>query len=345
MTRASWIKLLSFIFTLGIGVMLFLWFLDRSGTRETFATLSAFGFLPFAGFVLISLANFSILARRWQRIVNAHAIPHPLSFWSVIRHRMSGYATSYVLPAAQVGGEPVRVALLHKDGVPIPEATSSVILDIVLEVTGFVLYILLGLGISLAQHVLPAQTEWIVGGALLLVSGLLLLFFFSVIGRRGFFSTLFSWIVPRHVRWFSGTYKSLKHVEDVMRDFLHKNPRLLLWLIVLSVVTVAFRGVEVAYLAFFLGTPVGLIEAILLSSLPGLALLLPIPSGLGVLEGSTTGIVALLGLALNPVALVLLIRFRDLIFIVLGVAHMGHSLEAWLRTRVVQPVSTAMHRL
>ena len=345
MTTSSRIKLLSFTVTLGIGVAIFVWFLDRSGATETFATLNDFGLFAFFGFVAISLANFSLIGWRWQMAVNEHALLRKLSFWSVVRHRMSGYAASYLTPSAQVGGEPLRIALLHKDGVPLAEATSSVVLDVVFEITGFILYVALGLGVSLFQNILPAKVEWILGAALALIAVVLILFFLSIASHRGFFSTTARLILPRRFAFARTLEPKLLHVERLMRSTLHRNPRLIAWMLIISLVTVAFRGVEIAYLAYFLGYPVGLVEAILLSSLPGLALLVPIPSALGILEGSTAGIVALLGLSLNPIALVLLIRFRDLIFIILGIAHIGHALQDWLRTRVVQPMSAAVRRL
>ena len=345
MKSSSWIKLLSFTITLAAGAAIFVWFLDRYDTEDTFAILNDFGLFAFFGFVAISLANFSLLGWRWQMAVNEHALERKLSFWTVVRHRMSGYAVSYLTPSAQVGGEPLRIALLHKDGVPIAHATSSVILDVVFEIAGFIIYIALGLFISLFQNVLPTRVEWAVGSALAVIACAIVLFFLSITSSRGFFSTGMRLLLPRRFALARKLEPKLLRVESLMRETLRRNPHLILWMLGISIITVAFRGVEVAYLAYFLGHPVGVVEAILLSSIPGLALLVPIPSALGVLEGSTAGIVALLGLALNPIALVLLIRFRDVIFIILGVAHIGHSLQTWLQKKIVEPVSIAVHRL
>ncbi len=345
MTSSRLIKILLFILTLAVGITIFVWFLDQYGTEETFAILNGFGLLAFFGFVAISLANFSLLGWRWQMAVNEHALEHKLSFWTVVRHRMSGYAMSYLTPSAQVGGEPLRIALLHKDGVPIAHATSSVILDVVFEIAGFIIYIALGLFISLFQNVLPARIEWIVGAALAVIAFAIALFFLSITSSRGFFSTGMRLLLPKRLPFMRKLEPKILRVESLMRDTLRRNPRLILWMLGISIITVAFRGVEVAYLAYFLEYPIGVVEAILLSSIPGLALLVPIPSALGILEGSTAGIVAALGLALNPIALVLLIRFRDVIFVILGVAHIGHSLQTWLRQKVVEPVSSAVSHL
>lgn len=345
MRTSHWIKLLSFVATLALGVALFIWFLDQHGTAETFSTLNQFGLFAFFGFVLISLGNFALLSWRWYLAVNQHDLEKHISFWSIIRHRMSGYAASYLTPAAQVGGEPLRIALLHKDDVPLSKATSSVILDVVFEITGFAIYIALGLVISLFQNVLPTQVEWVVGVVLLVVIGLLASFFVSVTSRWGLFSSVFCLIIPKRLRWHNTIKEKILRTEHLMRDVIKRHPRLTLWMLALSLVTVAFRGVEIAFLAHFLGHPVGVVEAILLSSLPGIVLLVPIPSALGILEGSTAGIVTLLGLTLNPIALVLLIRFRDMIFILLGLVHIGHSIQEWLSRRIVQPVSSVIHRV
>jgi hypothetical protein len=68
-----------------------------------------------------------------------------------------------------------------------------------------------------------------------------------------------------------------------------------------------------------------------MSTLPGVSLLLPVPAGLGVFEGSNAGMFALLGVAINPVAYTMIIRARDFLFIGLGIFHAVRSGEKLVR--------------
>jgi uncharacterized membrane protein YbhN (UPF0104 family) len=60
------------------------------------------------------------------------------------------------------------------------------------------------------------------------------------------------------------------------------------------------------------------------------AFLLPVPSALGFFEASQTGMFALLGVSINAIALTLLIRFRDLLFIFIGLMHASKTVWAHL---------------
>ena len=329
------LKISLFTITLAIGVALFVWVFINTGAEKTLLSLSNFGAIPFIGFVLISLANFGLLSHRWQIIINRHSeYGNHVPFWNIARHRMSGFAMSYLTPSAQIGGEPLRIALLTNDGVPLRVATSSVVLDIVFEITGMILFISIGLFISLWQGILPQKTEWIVGITLLAAAVLMTVFFFSIVTRRGFFSSIFRFICPKKFKWLCKIEFAILDVEKLMRRFLHANPWVTLNMLAISFITIAFRAVEVFYLAFFLGTNLTLVQAILLSTLPGLAMFIPIPSGLGVLEGSTAAIVTTLGISLNAVALVLIIRMRDVLFVTLGTFHVGQSVREWVRRKV-----------
>jgi uncharacterized membrane protein YbhN (UPF0104 family) len=94
-----------------------------------------------------------------------------------------------------------------------------------------------------------------------------------------------------------------------------------LFIVLLSFVMTAFRAVEIIFITHFFGFELGIRDAFLLSTLPGISLLLPIPGGLGVFEGSNAAMFALLGIGINPVAFTMIVRARDLLFIAIGVVH------------------------
>jgi len=83
----------------------------------------------------------------------------------------------------------------------------------------------------------------------------------------------------------------------------------------------------VAFITHFFGVEITIRDAFLMSTLPGVALMLPIPAGLGVFEGSNAAMFALLGIQINPVAYTMVIRARDFLFIALGTFHAVRSGE------------------
>lgn len=308
-------------FLLGGGLFAFLvW---RTGPAAIWESLVAFGVLPFFGFVAISLLNFTLYSWRWQIIVNdmvPRAMRLPLR--RVFLHRMSGYAAGYLTPASQVAGEPIRVAMLKSDGIPTKEATGAVIIDLAFEIAAFVVFIVSGIALAFASG-LGNDTN-LVGGAALFTGALvvlLIVFFWTTASGAGFFSGLFRVTRLAKVARLQGAYAWIVETERLMTKFFSGKPMTLAGIVLLSFVLVTFKAVEAFFLAWAFGVDLTLRDAFLLATLPGVVLLLPVPAGIGVYEGTNAATFALLGLPLNPVAYTMIIRLRDFVFIAIGVAH------------------------
>ena len=146
-------------------------------------------------------------------------------------------------------------------------------------------------------------------------------FFFFTVSGAGFFHRIIRFsrldrfkIIAKFEAWLSET-------EKLMSQFFVGRWPLVFFIIFLSFVMAAFRAVEVTFITFFLGTHIALRDAFLMSTLPGVALLLPIPAGLGVFEGSNAAMFAVLGISVNALAYTIIIRLRDFTFIALGITH------------------------
>lgn len=90
----------------------------------------------------------------------------------------------------------------------------------------------------------------------------------------------------------------------------------------LSTVTMLFRILEVYFIAWGFGQAgLRFSQAFLAATLPGFALLVPVPAGIGVFEGGLDFIFELLAIPIAPLAFVAIIRARDLLFIIIGFLH------------------------
>lgn len=304
----------------GAGIFAFL--VMKTGPENIISSLVLFGVLPLVGFISISLLNFCVYTIRWKMILDRMVAKSArVPFRRLFMHRMSGFAAGYLTPAAQVAGEPVRVAMLRSEGIPLKEATSSVILDLAFEISTYVIYVIAGITLALIQGLgVGGQLLWPLVFVLFLLAILFAFFFFTVSGS-GFFHRLirFSRLdkfkpVAKFEAWMTET-------EGIMSKFFVGRWKVVFLIVFLSFLMAAFRAVEVAFITYFLGTDIALRDAFLMSTLPGVALLLPIPAGLGVFEGSNAAMFAVLGITVNALAYTIIIRLRDFTFIALGVAH------------------------
>lgn len=313
----KWIGIL--FLTLG-GLYLLIATIAKQDIGLLLEELQFFGLFAFFGFVSISLLNFGLYVLRWKLIADHMHNKVRVPFWLMYMHRMAGYCFSYITPSAQAGGEPVRMALLVKDGVKTERATASVTLDIAFELTFLAGFIFLGFALSLLQGVTDFSTNYISFLFIILFFGFfLLLWFFAWRGYRPF-SALQKRQRKNHP--WSNVLRFLSGTESTIIEFFQAQRRVTVWVMLLSVLTMLFRVLEVYFIAWGFGhTGLQFSQAFLAATLPGIALLVPIPAGIGVFEGSMDFIFAALSIPLNALAFIAIIRARDLIFVLIGFVH------------------------
>jgi uncharacterized membrane protein YbhN (UPF0104 family) len=308
------------VLIIGFGILCCL--IYQEGWSEIVDTLINFGFIPFIGFVLISLINFGLYSLRWQLILNHHTGKDVnLSFWRMYKHRMAGFAVSYLTPFAQIGGEPVRIGMLISDKVDSKKATSSVTLDIAIELIAYISFIVAGIVLAIISGLSSGKSLIFIGIGLVVVLTILTAFLFEVAKGGGCISKLLSIKFFAHFKIIKKVRSWIAQMENMMCALLHTKKSFLFLIALLAIVAISFRVVEVFYIAYFFGVELSFAQAFLASTLPGIALLLPVPAGLGFFEGGFSGLFVLLGIPLSAVAFALVIRMRDIIFITFGCAH------------------------
>ena len=144
-TGLKWIVLL-----LGLG--LFGWFIHRAGPAEIFGTASRLGWLA----PLVVMPYFLVYLLDtwgWYLAFGSYAAVRP-SFLTLFRVRWAGESINNVIPTAYVGGEALKVYLLHKRGLSGMTASTSVVASKTCHVLAQVVFI--GLGALAAMNHLPA---------------------------------------------------------------------------------------------------------------------------------------------------------------------------------------------
>lgn len=313
----------------GIGLLYML--LAQEGWGNVVGHVREFGLWPFIGFVVISMINFVLYSYRWQTILHRQVKEkkHKLSLWRMYWHRMTGYAVGYLTPLNQAGGEPVRVALLISDGVPSQSAVASATLDIAFELCSYVIFIALGVIFALIEHQGGTQTLYIMGGGLALAFIAFLSFFTALARGKHLAKPLFHALRLDRIKRLNGFEHWMEETETLMTRFFQGSKRGVAGIAILSMIMVTFRVVETFYIAWGFGVSINFAQAFLISSLPGLALLLPVPGGLGIFEGGFAAVFAALNVPMNPLAFSLIIRLRDAVFILFGVFHMVRTGATW----------------
>lgn len=330
-------KTFAFLIFLAIGIALFVSILLETGFEAIADSLIKFSLINFIFLLAVSLINFGLFTWRWLMIIKLHLKKEKKKCPSFIRlflHRMSAYAVSYLTPTATSGGEPVRIFFLKEDKIDTKTAVSSIVIDKVFEYTALILFIFSGVLVAIIEgSIFSGKVEIMLGAGILIFGALIFWFYYSTIKHIGFFSSIFKFVRLNKIKRLKQLEKGIVKIEKKMAHFYTNHIPIFIFMLFLSFVMVFFMVFEHYIIALFMGVKLTFLQSFLSATIPGISYMLPIPGALGALETSHAGIFALLGVSINVFVFVLIMRLRDLVFILIGLAHAsGHGISMIIKS-------------
>lgn len=312
----------TFLFFLVIGITLFISILLDTGFESIAESLYSFSLLNFLFLLVVSLLNFCLFTLRWDIVLHHHHRKKRVPFHRLFLHRMTAFAVSYLTPAAQTGGEPVRVFFLQEEGVDTRDAVSTVVIDKVFEYTALFVFIFSGVIVSIIEgSIFSGKIEIILSGMILFFAGLIFWFYYSTIKNIGFFSSIFRLLRLNKIKRIAKYEKNIIRVEKKMAFFYRNHIWKFVFLMAISFIMVFFMVFEHYLVARFLSVHLSFLQSFLAATIPGVSYIIPVPGALGMLEGSHAAIFTLMGVSINVFVFVLILRLRDLVFIGIGLVH------------------------
>lgn len=303
-----------------VGVGVFAAVLVNTGWREIWAMLYQITLWQLLIYLVFIQISYAIFNWRWQIILKTHG--HKVSFWSLWLYRACGYGVSYITPTP-VGGEPARIYFLNENhDIGLKEATASVFLDKLIELSCFVLFVASGVLIASLDHLLPKNSGYLVIGVLTVFIIFFIYVFKKLFDNTGFATTIFKTFGLKKIKKMEALEEKIYRTEKLIMDFLshtdHKKTTLP-FIIFLSILGWIFTIFEYYLIGRFLGFDFSGYESFLISTVPSLAYLMPIPGGFGVLEGLGAGMFVLLGYTASAaIAVLILVRLKEVLFSAIG---------------------------
>ncbi len=269
-----------------------------------------------------SLIMYVIEAYGWKVTLGPSA--HHVPFWRLLAIRTAGEVVNMTTPTAYVGGEPLKAYLLKKDNVPMVDGMASVVIAKTTMTIAEVLFILLGITLTvwlLGDNGSSGQT---VAAALLSVG---LLTFgtagFIFVQRKG----LFTWILEC-LRKFGLTIHFLESREEKLRSldrtilefYVHHRPAFYTSTGLFFLGWMA-EALEVYVIISYLGGPAMAFSAIAIGALSVFIKggTFFIPGSLGAQDGGNLLLLKAFGYSdVTGITFALLRRFRELVWIGIG---------------------------
>ena len=279
----------------------------------------------FAFVVLIYFAEFIADCLTWQ--IALVGVPlNPTWLYRAWKVRMVGEVFNTVIPAAGVGGEPLKAELLKRHyGVDYRDGAASIIVAKTVNMIALVLFLAGGLVLTVASPALPDSFDVLAGAAMAaLVAGTGV---FYAAQRFELSSRLGAWLGARPIgRPLSS---ALAHIADtdakLIRFYVGHRLRFAA-AVGLGLVNWLLGVLEVYVTMHFLGHPVSLADAWIIEAGAQLVRVgvFFVPAGIGVQEGAFALIcAALTGSPALGVAAALVRRVREVVWLIWGAAIGG----------------------
>lgn len=310
-------------FALGAG--LFAWALHGFGGPAV-ALLRTWPSLPFlTGFFAVTTAAFATLVWRWHFVLSGSG--RSIGFATLLLARSAAHAVAVLVPSGKVGGDPLRAWLVARGGVAPALAIASVAIDRTLEMASTVPFSVLFAALLLQQGIAEVERALFA----LSVGAIALGFGIAIAARRlrrgaGIVTPLVRTMRLDRLRIVEDQRSLLLASETATARLVAESARMR-WGFLAGLATNALVILEFGLLfaAFDLPTrPIALVAAIFAA---GAAHMLPVPAGLGVLEGGQIWLLGMLGYPPHVgLAAAFAVRFRDLLWMLPGLLYfLGRS--------------------
>lgn len=317
---------------LAAGLGLVAWLLWRADPAGVWRMVSDLG--PWAPLLLCPYGLVYTIDTLGWRFAFGARLPHPLTFGRLLRIRWAGEAVNALVPSGYLGGEAVKVYLVHRAGVSGWTGATSVVVSKTVQVLTQVLFI--SLGACLGAIHLPAASPFrtalwsitgIAAGVAALLVGAQYYGFFRVLNRLAGFSR-------RWRDWFEKHRSRIHEVDEGIRSFYHHQPR---WFFLSAVAYLAgwlCDTLEIWLVSSLLGWGVDWPRAAAMEAFIGVAKALGtfVPGSIGVQESGVALLFRAFGLSPSQaLAYALLRRARELVYAAVGLVLLW-SQESSLKT-------------
>ncbi len=311
-----------------------LWWVFRSvPVEEIWKTVSSLEMLQVFALVGLNATILVLFTSRWWVVLRR--LGYRVNIISLVGYRLAGFGVSYFTPGPQFGGEPLQVHLTSgKQNIPTPAAVAAVSLDKLIELLANFSFILVGAVVVLRSKAFASQLSLptlAITAALFTLPAVYLLGIST--GRKPF-----TWLAARtparliQHSHYQRVAQNLSASEAQLALFIQQQPRALIAVIAISVLTWLLVVAEYWLMVYFLGETLSGVQVISLLTAARIAFLLPVPGGLGTLEASQVLMMSAFGFSpALAISASLLIRGRD---VALG------SLGLWIGALLTQRPAT-----
>ena len=274
-----------------------------------------------ATFLGVVAATVGCLSYRWGFILRGLSRPPGLA--TLILQRSAAHSLAVLVPSGKLGGDPLRAWLATQARVPAGDAIASVAIDRTLEIGSSAPFSVIFVAL-LIQHGIP-ELESVLFTLLFGTVGLAIGVALAVRRLRGGTGLVSALVRRARVDRLERVHSQMEVIESAERatvQLVEQSRRVLAAFGIGLVANLLVIAEFVCLLAAF-GLPFDTVAVVAAIFATGAAHMLPVPAGVGVLEGAQVWIFGMLGYPTEiGLAVGLTVRFRELVWMAPGLLYL-----------------------
>jgi len=275
----------------------------------------------FAVFLATVVVLWATATWRWRLVLGG--VCRPPRMWGLMWFRLAGQSISMLIPSAKLGGEPVRAYLLTRDGVAAAPALAGVALDRVLDMGAGTVFTVLFAALLLRSGM--PSLEGTLEGVVFVASALLAGIWVTIRRLHGGRGVVTAMVRRTRLDRWGVIERRMAAVADAERcaQRLVAQPPLMATVFVVGLVINVGVLLEYKLLLAAFGLPAQPIAVVAAIFATGAAHSMPVPAGIGVLEGAQMALFAALGYPADVgLAVALAVRLRELVWLLPGLGYL-----------------------
>ena len=302
------------------------WAIHNAGVKEIWSTLKRLGWA--APFLLLPYLFVYLIDTHAWRLCFKKEERSRVSYLQMFRIRWAGEAVNNSIPTGYIGGEAVKVYLLHKRGILPSRGTTTAIVSKSCQILSLAVFI--ALGVFCATFYLPEAPEIRRGMILITCIVILAVFVLFWFQLHGSFTCLFKLLhlFHIHIRPLENRREHLVNLDRQVLDFYQSHHNRFFAVTAIYLLGWLADTVEIFIVMYLLQHPLAPLQALSIESMVSIvkALGLFVPGAVGVQEGGILTLFKLFALSANAaITYAIIRRARELAFALLGWLLLYHE--------------------
>lgn len=284
----------------------------------------------FPALLLLWMFIYVINAGAWYTIICNGLKGKKVPFWKVYKYTITGFALNSTTPVGLMGGEPYRIMEL-KPYVGIEKASSSVILYVMMHIFSHFCFWLFSILIYVLAYYEQMNRTYMIVMSIFLVACMAGIYFFIKGYRSGLVMKVMGFLqkLPFIKHKIAGIMERKREtflqIDEQIKDLYRNNKYTFSTSLFLEFIARVISCLEVYFILLIFSADASFFDSILILAFTSLFanLMFFSPMQLGAREGGFVMSVALLSIPYSyGVFMALLIRIREIVCIILGIALM-----------------------